>query len=307
MIAYRRVALLCSVTLGSLSPARAAPNDQATAPEVHLVIPIATAEPALEDQAAELSVSLVVAVEDQGHSAQMAGVTLDDAKSMLGCRDDVTCQRELASTMSASGVISGRLASHGDGVTLTLTWVTADEVYRDSFELDATHDASTFAPQAEAFAARRRADSNESSDIDPTDEDVVGSSVLAPTNAARIGRRRVSFAHVKRSSWAITAGGAATIAVGALFLRAGRSRQSAVDNAPTNTVADFESLEAHESAAKRYNVVGTLFVLAGSAALTTGAIFIAGDARSQERPMTVIVTMPSGPGSGVVLGIGGRL
>ncbi len=291
------VAALC---VAVASPAAARAGEPAT----HVVIPVTTADPELEPLATEATAALVGALEDAGHAVEMSTAALDDVRAMLGCDGEVPCLRELAATMSADGVVMGRASSRPGGATLALTWVTEDRVYRRRFDVATDDDAAALAGRARAFVAREPFGVAPS---EPAAAPAAARSRARPAPAPVVSRRRVSFRRVKRSSWAIAAGGVAGLAVGVLALDAGARRQDAIDSAPTNTVADLEALAADERAARRYNVLGSVFAVAGTATLAVGTALIVRDARSEDRELDVTISAPPGGGTGVFIGIGGSL
>lgn len=272
-------------------------------PDRVAVVRVATAEVDLRPLAERLTDAVAGAVKQQGYDVEVTEVALGTIKTMLACESLTVCLRQLGDTLGAKVVVAGQLTKDesGDGATLTLLWVTDGDVYRDRFDIGSGESAELVAGKMTAFARQEPFEAVPAEEPEAGDDagagdrdDLVATEPEAPRGGLDLPRK----------TWLWGGGGLASVAVGALFLQSARSRQDDIDSAPTGTVADLEALRDEEAAARRYSIVGTTLLVAGGAALVTGAIYAVRHKRAREEPSTAFtVSTPEGsPGSGLMLG-----
>jgi hypothetical protein len=69
-------------------------------------------------------------------------------------------------------------------------------------------------------------------------------------------------------------GGAGLMVVGGMLLVAADRKQGEVNDAPTDTVEDFEALKRLETSGRRYARWGSTLLVAGAVATAVGVVFV---------------------------------
>jgi|GEM_PF-4813325 len=317
----------CAALFVALLITAAVPGARADAKRV-AVVRVAAAEADLRSRAASMTKAIVATVQSKGYEAEVTDVSLPTVKTMLGCPELTGCLRELGATLGADVVVAGRLSRGGGGTSLTLLWVTEEDVYRDKFAVPTEGAAAAMKPALRAFAENRpytvspgRWSEPKEPDATDTVHDEVDADGDRDPGQGAVARADDDDDAVAlpspvgktllfpKESLILAGTGAVVLTAGAIALQAGLGRQADIDEAPTATVAELEALRDEEARARRLNVVGTTLVAAGVGALVASAVLAVRKSRTEPEPATSLtVSLPPGaPGSGVVVGIRGRL
>ncbi len=266
-----------------------------------LIVPLAgQAEGDLADAPARLTVALEKAVANAGLDGVLAQVSREELTAVAGCAaESLGCFLQVAETLGATSVVVGEMATRdGGGLEITLSiGAKGSEPRTATFAAIGANLAAIeadFETKATAFL------SGEEIPPEPTPEpmpDPIGTP--APTIDSGF-----SFGRVKGYSWGIAGSGFAIAATGIVFLIIADGKQSDVDEHPTDTVEDLETLADLEDAGKRYNRLGNAMLVVGGIATAVGIVLVIKQARAgpEQREHGVSVTpVPLRGGAGVVV------
>ena len=237
----------------------------------------------------------------RGNEVVTAKARGSDISGIAGCTAETPdCFRDVATTIGVDAVVFGSVQTNADGkTTVTLTHVSSDaEVRTRAIELEATNTEDAVAelrPLVDDFIANR-----------PVDGEGDGRDFVAPTVAQPEPSRGMDFGRVKAHAWVALGGGGAAMALGAIFYSLASSKQSEVDDAPTDTGDDIRRLMDLEASGKRYTTIGNVLMIAGSISAVVGGVLVIMQARA--RPAERATTIGMGPvsgGSGMALTLQG--
>jgi hypothetical protein len=284
----------------ALCPSIAHADDEA--PAQVLVIPLTgELDGDLADAPESFTELVANALAERGSDVVTAKAQGSDISGIAGCSAESSdCFREVAETIGVQAVVFGSVRTDDDGktiVTLTHVGLETDLRSRDfDVESTTTDDASEeLRPKIDDFLANRPVE---------TDEPVEPPPVVEPEPAPE--SPGFDFGRVKTHSWATLGGGAAAMVLGAIFYSVASSKQSEVDEAPTETGEDIQRLMDLESSGKRYTTLGNVFMIGGGIAAVVGGVLVVMQARSKptERP-TAIGVAPTAAGDGMTIVFGG--
>lgn len=256
-------------------------------------------EPA--DSAAALSKAMAEAVRASGSEVNEA--SREDVFTLAGCAEPSDdCLRQALGMLEVREAVTGEVQASGGGVSVELRAVSADGAPRvRTVELragSAEEQARQFAPEAEAFWR------NEPSPAGSAAAQPAAGGTAAGADLSRGPEPGASFSagRVKPWAWAVAGTGAGLIAVGSILLVASQSKQSEVDDAPTDTVEDLEHLADLEASGRSYARWGNLCVVIGGAAAVAGGILIWRQGRSAGGEVTVApAAADGGVGAGLLV------
>lgn len=287
-------AIISTLLAGVLVLAASSVTARAETPQV-LVIPLTTADPALEPTAASLTESLRAVVEAGGGHPIEAQATRADIAAMTGCStDDDECLNTIADAMGVSQVLLGALeASSSGGLSVSLTYYVAGaEARRERFALVASEPGPAtleLEPRAKAFLAGK------TEVTEPPPPDLAVSEPAAPTAPQRAA---FSFGRVGTPVYAVAGGGLALMGLGAIFYAVAGSKQDQVNDHPTETLADLRNLEDLESSGKTFTTLGNVAMVVGGLTAVAGVTLITLQGSRKERGPTVTPMVVRG-GAGV--------
>jgi len=124
---------------------------------------------------------------------------------------------------------------------------------------------------------------------------VTSAPVAAPPEAGFSARR------VGPLAWGVTSAGVGMTLVGSFLLLAAADKQSAVDDAPTSTVEDFEALVDLEESGRRFGRWGIGLTVVGAAATVAGIVLIYRHGTASEPSVAVAPSVGAGVGAVVTV------
>jgi len=262
-----------------------------------------------------LTDELVSAAGAAGIDAVRAEISRSELAAVAGCSDSSPeCLLQVAETLGAAKILVGAVAAGDEAgtVTVTLTIAGGDgEPAEHSFELsgDSVDELATaLRPIATAIFTgkplpkpKAEPEPEPTPTPEPTPEPTPTPPIVEPPPPHHDGGG-FDLGRVKGYSWGIAGGGVALAAVGAVFLGVAEGKQSDVDDAPIQTVSDFEALRDLEDDGKRFNRLGNGLLIVGGAAVIVGAVLIVKQAKSSpERPSVSVAPVPVEGGAGLVI------
>ncbi len=268
-----------------------------------LVIPLTGEVPDKPELNAAFSgaVSRVAAV--GGADVLDADASLADAAALVGCSPDADgCLDEIAASLGVQEILFGHIEpSEGGAVKVSLTYHRAGQTRDRTFDVAAGDVADQSRDVAREAAALLTGEA-QPTEVEPPPKDPTPPKDAtpppvepAPVEPPRSSRDRGMFGNVRTRTWVALGAGVALSGAGAVFYARASSRQSDIDDAPANTPDDFRHLVDLEDEADRYATTGNALMVAGGAALITGAILVVLDNRSARRKAGVaIVPQPGG-------------
>ncbi|HUH04742.1 MAG TPA: hypothetical protein VML75_22250 [Kofleriaceae bacterium] len=299
-------ALLAGVLVLSASSNRA----RAQTPQV-LVVPLTTADRALDRTATSLSQSLRAVVAARGGHPIEAHATRADIAAMTGCStDDDECLQTIADAMGVTEVLLGSVeAGSKGGLSVSLTYyVDGTETRRERFDLVASKPGPAtleLEPRANAFLAGGPALEPPPSDpAPPRPEDPIAP--VTPAAPPPQQSAAFSFGRVGTPTYAVFGGGLALVGLGVIFYAVAGSKQDQVNDHPTETLTDLRNLEDLESSGKTFTTLGNVSMIVGGLTAVAGVSLIALQGSRKERGPTVTPMVVRG-GAGVIVTVwGGR-
>ncbi|HUS67531.1 MAG TPA: hypothetical protein VMZ28_23500 [Kofleriaceae bacterium] len=240
--------------------------------------------------------------------AEVTVAPREDALSLAGCTDTSDeCLRQALGVLGVQRVVVGAVRSDGDG----------------SYEVGVRIIAAEEEPRARAITVRGKTPDEaapafktqsgafwrgeEPPAAEPEPEPIPEAATTTepePEPEPERGRAPFSAGKVEPWAWAVAGGGVGLMAVGGVFLLAAKGKQSDVDDAPTDTVDDLETLEDLESSGKRYARFGSAFVLVGAVAAIVGGVFVYRQGTRPdevEEPAVTLAPMLAPGGAGLTL------
>ncbi|HUH01642.1 MAG TPA: hypothetical protein VML75_06580 [Kofleriaceae bacterium] len=275
-----------------------------------MVIPLTGAVPDRPDinRSFSRAVSRVAAV--GGSEVLDADVSLEDAAALVGCMPkEGGCLDEIAQSLGVEEILFGRLEpAAGGAVRVSLTYHRLGDTVERSFEVaagDVANQARQVARETASLLSGHETPPPVEPDPTPTPvptpvTDPVPTPVVAPPPE---GDQPGALGRVRARSWIALGAGVALSGAGALFYTRARSGQAEIDDAPTETPDDFRRLVDLEADADRDAMIGNALVIAGGAALITGAVLAVLDSRSSraERRSSSVRVVPTTGGAQVFL------
>lgn len=241
-------------------------------------------EPA--DSAAALSKAMAEAVRASGSKVNEA--SREDVLTLAGCAEPSDdCLRQALGMLEVREAVTGQVHAADGGVSVELRAVSPDGAPRTrTVELhgaSAEEQARQFGPEAEAFWK---------GEPSPAAAAAAQAQPAAPGADLSKGSevdREASFSasRVKPWAWGVAGTGAGLVVVGSILLVASQSKQSEVDDAPTDTVEDLEHLADLEASGRRYARWGNLSVVLGGVAAVAGGFLIWRQGKSEGGEVTV--------------------
>ena len=255
-------------------------------------------------------VDAVVKSAREKNSAVLSSVTLDEIAIVTGCSIDAArCRKKILLTVGADSAlaISSRA---GDPSTITIERIKKNgerktkSVKVGADAVAAVRLASTELitgekpvepppPRTEPVVATTKPDPDpvrrsEPPAPTPTPSPPVAETAPLPNLEPEPTERGFALKRIRLTTWAVLGGGVASLATGVVFLSLAQSRQSDIDEAPTDTIEDIRRLVELEDSAMQRSALGFAFVGFGVAALAVGGVLAARDGR---RPPTATMAI----------------
>jgi len=245
--------------------------------------------------------TLAKLAESSGTRTMSARVAKSDITTLVGCSEESNaCYAEVAATLGVNELVFGKVKKGKNGkLEVTLTRVhpnSAKKTRTRTFVVSGRNMKTAekeFGTEAEKFLAEKVVETPE-----PTPPPV--------TTQPPAKKPGFSFSRVKGYTWGITIGGVASFLVGGALLSLASSKQSDVDDAAADSVADLERLRDLESSGKTLSAFGNSMLIVGAAASLAGAylIYTQGSAKPEEK--RTISVGPTARGRGVAFSLSGR-
>lgn len=279
----------------------------------------------------ELTAAAARGVGRAGARVDLAATSTADLIAINGCvTSDTECLQTIPGAVGVDVLVFGKVSGDGDTRSVVLVRVSAAGLERRSaraaeVEQQAAALFGVVVPAADAGASTETGggsirdgytgdlgsgsgalDSGEAGALGPGQDSAT--SVSAGPAYGVGDHPRFDFSQVERYSWYLALGGAGAVVVGGVFLLAGDSVQSDIDDAPTDTVSDLERLESLEGRARLLYGFGSTLAIGGLIAGVVGGALIFHQAGSQDSEATAPATTVgiTAIEGGAMLTIGGR-
>ncbi len=284
----------------------AAPEANAQEPTRVLVIPFTgdiPDHPEIND-AFTKAASRVAAV--GGAEVIAASASLADAAALAGCSPDAeACLDIIVEQLGVSEIMFGAITPAGnDNLEVNLTYHRAGKTRVREFEVPAAPLAEQSRVVArEAAALLSGAEPEEPPPPEPAAPEPPPAAPTANlvTTTPRAERPRAGLlGSVRTRTWIALGASVVLSGTGGVFYLLADRRQSDVDSHRAETPQDFRDLVALEDEVQRDATIGNVLMIAGGAALVTGAALLILDARAG-RSGTTVALVPQRGGAGIAL------
>jgi hypothetical protein len=275
--------LLVIALLTATSAAQPVPN-----PTV-MVLPIdGDADPAVRKQ---LTTLIEADVANLG-TVKAGTTTLGETAAAIGCDPSTSaCAESVRTTLSVDVLIYGTASANNGQVELVIT-----KQEKDKPAVTATQTINAADAKLDPVAMREITGK-------PAPVTCMGNAMPQPDGTCREQPKKKP--RTERIIGISVLVGAGLFAIGGLTQWSEKSKkQELIDEAPTNTLADFQALEALEDDAAKKATAGNLLMLGAVAAASVGVYLLYRDRKAQ-REITVTPTASS-TGAGVLVTIGAR-
>lgn len=278
-------AIACLLVITLLTAAALAQPASSTV----MVLPIdGDADPAVRNQLAAL---IEADVANLG-TVKAGTTTLGETAAAIGCDPTTSaCAESVRTTLSVDVLIYGTASSKNGQLELVIT-----KQEKDKPAVTATQTITTTDPKLDPVAMREITGK-------PAPVTCMGNAMPQPDGTCREQPKKKP--RTERIIGISVLVGAGLFAIGGLTQWNEKSKkQQLIDDAPTNTLADFQALEALEDDAAKKATAGNLLMLGAVAAASVGVYLLYRDRKAQrELTVTPAVTPTS---AGVLVTIGAR-
>ncbi len=231
--------------------------------------------------------------------ADVANVPLEDAAGLLECDpESSTCLGAVAKSVAAERLVFGVIVVESKSklkVTLTRFDPAGPDRQQRTFEIrgkDGDELATELVRVSGPLFGKPEGNKRIVPDDQPDKPDGPDKPDPTPETPTKGGK-------VSAATWAIGGGGAIAVAAGVGFLLSAQSIKKQVDQAPMNTVEDFEALQKLEDRGVLRTRIGDVLVIAGAAGLAVA--IVRGIKERRKEPSTVVTPTPIDGGAAIVL------
>jgi hypothetical protein len=268
-----------------------------------LVLPFSGSVPGAPDAPRRFTEIVSHAVGLTGVEVVVGRASFADTATLAGCSEETPeCIAQLAGAFHVDQVVFGALEPAADGKTVSvgLKFFHDGTIDDKSFSLDVGPIDAMTGTLAREVSNRFLPAGEQKQNPEPTPPPAPPPdnrpAPLPPPPPAEEGGfqlRRVGIV-----PWIVAGGGVALAAGGAGFLLVAHQRQNQVDDAPIHTASDFDHLKKLEDQGARYTTIGNVLLIAGGAAVATGAVlgYLAGRRGGEESGPPVAVGAAPLPG-----------
>lgn len=226
-----------------------------------LVVPIAVRGANLDAAAKQVTAALAAAATNSGAAVETSAASRAQVTDLSDCKNEApACMQEMLDAVSADVIILGNLVATEGGLILTVKQVKRGEPDKVDTHVLKGADSPELGGQIDAIAAS----TFDSTVAKPIVKDAPPRIIDKPPDGSSFDLSRVNTA-----AWAVTGTGAGLVVVGAVMLAVASGKQGDVDSAPDETLDDINKLRDMEDSAKRFELFGNSFLIAG--AVTTAA------------------------------------
>ncbi|HEU5060215.1 MAG TPA: hypothetical protein VFU21_26970 [Kofleriaceae bacterium] len=247
----------------------------------------------------------------EGEKPRLADTPLGEAASLLECDAAArACLDSMAQAMEASALLAAAVRPAGQKLAARITYHRRGQEPATR-EVELPSDPEAAAPLLERqVRALIRGEGPVAADPVAPSPSAVAERTAEPrgdpaiTASSGDSASGFSLGRVRPWSWAVAGGGALLVGVGAAFALKASSLEGDVEDAPRETVADFEHLKDLEEEGDSATTLSNVLLLGGGIALVTGAGLIIWQGMTptaEERGRLTVAPTPLRGGAGLVL------
>jgi hypothetical protein len=277
-----------------------APEAETTAGTARvLVVPIAAKGGNLAAAGKQVTKALAAAATNSGASVETSAASRAQVTDLSDCKNEApACMQEMLDAVSADIIILGNLVATEGGLILTVKQVTRGEPDKVDTHVLKGADSPELEGQIDAIAANTF-----NTEVAKPIVKIV-KDVPPPISEKPPGASSFELSRVNTAAWAVTGGGAGLVVVGAIMLAVASGKQGDVDDAPDETLDDINKLRDMEDSAKRFELFGNSFLIAGAVTTAAGITWAVLQARRggpAESSQVVLAPSPTDGGAMVNL------